>query len=199
MRIKITVMSLVLVALIAGCATPKPANTPLEKPDELTHEVLNTNERFRKYESVGLVPFDNSEAVLLSVDRDEERETEAFVRMANTYLEEGFLNEMGDIFYPRYGIIQSEADYDRYDLVIEGKYLEFDRGNQASRYWLGTGHTRVVVVGTMTETATGKVVVEFRDIKYGTGGSFGGDSIELMQENCEQIGGNISDFLEEVY
>jgi hypothetical protein len=43
------------------------------------------------------------------------------------------------------------------------------------------------------------VVVKFRDIKYGKGGSFGGDSMDLLRNNCNEIGKNISDFLEEVY
>ena len=82
---------------------------------------------------------------------------------------------------------------------MRGKFIQTDRGTRRARY-LGTGGwTNVTLSGTMTETATGKVMVKFRDIKYGKGGSFGSDSMDLLRNNCNEIGKNISDFLEEVY
>jgi len=199
MHIRTLIFSVILCAFMAGCATPKPAGTPLEKPGDLSYEALHTKDRFRKYKSVGIVPFDNSQAEMLNTNSEERSETEALIEHANSYLIDGFEDEMADNFYESYGVVESDADYDKYDLVIEGKYLDFDRGNQASRYWLGTGFTHVAVSGRMVETATGKVVADFRDIKYGTGGAFGGDSIELMMDNLGELGGNLSDFLEEVY
>ena len=115
---------------------------------------------------------------------------------------------MGDHkFYPKFGVVNTKEEAAGYDLIIDGKFIQFDRGNRAARAMASissAGKTNVTVAGTMTETATGKIVVKFRDVKYGTagsrGGSFGGsDSMKLLKGNCEDIGNNIFYFLREVY
>jgi hypothetical protein len=194
--------ALLLFGLIAlfGCAHAKPADTTLVAPGELHHEELLTKERFRKYKSVGIRPFDASAVSFLSTNAEEISEMEAFKLAAFSHLVEGFMDEMGDHnLYPKFGVANTKEEAAGYDLIIEGKFIQFERGNRALRMWNKGGWTHVMVAGTMTERATGKVVVKFRDIKYERGGSFGGDSIDLMKENCKQIGENISDFLEEVY
>ncbi|HEX9859985.1 MAG TPA: DUF4410 domain-containing protein [Nitrospirota bacterium] len=198
-RLQMFFMAAVVFAMVSGCGGPKPADAPLEAPGDLQYEKLHASERFRKYKSVGLKPFDASNAVLLSTDPDEQTETQRFVETAGRKLEQGFLDEMKDNYYGSFGIVGPDDDPAKYDLIIEGKFLEFDRGNRAARYLTGGGWTHVSIVGTMTETATGTVVVDFRDTKFGTGGAFGGDSIDLLAQNCDETGGNISDFLEEVY
>jgi len=190
---------LVLLNIFAGCAGPKPAGTPLVAPGELASEELNTTERFRKYASIGIRPFMVDDAALLSTNSDERRETESFVKTAPGYLIKGFMSEMKGGYYRRFGEVRSDSEVNDYDLVIDGRFIEFDRGNRAARYWGTGGWTRAVVSGTMTETATGKVVVKFRDTKEGKGGSFGGDSMDLLRDNCVELGGNLPDFLEEVY
>ncbi|MEK6681771.1 MAG: hypothetical protein AABY79_07370 [Nitrospirota bacterium] len=197
---------LLLIGLVAlagsffGCAHAKPADTPLVAPGDLSYEELHTTERFRKYKSVGIRLFDASDVAFLSTNAEERTEMEAFKLAASSHLINGFLEEMGDHkFYPKFGVANTKEEAAGYDLIIEGKFIQFDRGTRGARY-LGTGGwTNVSLMGTMTETATGKVVVKFRDVKYGKGGSFGGDSMDLLRNNCVEIGSNISDFLEEVY
>lgn len=196
---------LLLIGLVAlagsffGCAHAKPADTPLVAPGELSYEELHTTERFRKYKSVGIRPFDTSDVSFLSTNAEERTEMEAFKLAASSHLINGFLEEMKGNFYPKFGMANTKEEAAGYDLIIEGKFIQFDRGTRGARY-LGTGGwTNVSLMGTMTETATGKVVVKFRDVKYGKGGSFGGDSMDLLRNNCVEIGSNISDFLEEVY
>lgn len=194
--------ALLLFGLIAllGCAHAKPADTPLEAPGQLSYEELHTTERFRKYKSVGIRPFDASDVSFLSTNAEERTEMEAFKLSASGHLISGFMGEMGGHkFYPKLGVANTKEEAAGYDLIIEGKFIQFDRGSRGARYMGTGGWTNVTVAGTMTETATGKVVVKFRDIKYGKGGSFGGDSMKLLQDNCEEIGKNMSDFFRDVY
>lgn len=179
-----------------GCAGPKAASEPLEAPGDLSYEELKTDERFRKYNSVGIQPLKTEGVMFLSTDSDEQREMEDFAKAANEFLMKGFLDEMKDNYYKKYGRVDREGDEKNYDLVITGRFVEMDRGNAAGRFWGVGGQTRVLVEGSMTETATGKEVVRFRDVKMGTGNL---GSMLLLQNNCKDIGSNISDFLEEVY
>lgn len=191
---------IVLSVMSNGCASgPKPASEPLVAPNQLSYEELNTDQRFRKYASVGIRPFYTEGVDFLSTNADEKPEMEGFKRHAADDLIKGFTSEMKKIYYTKYGVIENDADASKYDLVISGKFMEFDRGNRASRYLTGKGWTSVRVSGAMTETATGKEICRFKDVKYGKGGSFGGDSMDLLKDNCEELGGNLSDFLRDVY
>lgn len=194
-RTLMAALSLIVMVSVFGCG-PKAANAPLEAPGDLSYERLHTKERFRKYERIGIRPFDSSETTTLSVDADEEAETNHFVRRASEYIEEGFLDEMKGNYYHGFGIVDSDEDASDYDLIIEGKVMEVDRGSAAARFWGVGGATRVMVSGRMIETATGEVVADFRDFKIGTGSLA---SIPLLEINAREIGRNLSDFLEEVY
>ncbi|HLB24805.1 MAG TPA: DUF4410 domain-containing protein [Nitrospirota bacterium] len=195
-RFLVVLNAFALVSLFAGCVhTPQPAGTPLTAPGDLMYEELNTTERFRKYNSVG-IRLSTEGVAFLSTDAGERLEMEGFSKSVPDYLAQGFIEEMEDNFYKKYGVVRTDEDAKSYDLIIDGKFVELDRGNAAGRFWGVGGLTHVSVSGTMTETATGKVVVNFRDFK--TGGS-GGDSLWLMRSNAVEVGRNISDFLEEVY
>jgi hypothetical protein len=188
----------VLVTLF-GCAGPKPAGTPLEAPGQLKSEELKTTERFRKYNSIGIRAFSTEDVLFSSTNAEERPEMEAFAKSANQYLSKGLFREMKKRdYYKKYGAVDSDAEAKEYDLIIEGKFTEFDRGNAAARFWGVGGLARASVTGTMKETATGKVVAKFGDYKV-SGSSGVGGSMNLLENCVEEIGGNISDFLRDVY
>jgi len=187
----------VLVTLF-GCAGPKAASTPLEAPDQLKSEELKTTERFRKYNSIGIRAFSTEDVIFSSTNAEERPEMEAFAKTANQFLTKGFFGEMKENYYKKYGSVDSDDEAKEYDLIIEGKFTEFDRGNAAARFWGVGGLARVSVTGTMKETATGKVVAKFGDYKV-AGSSGVGGSMSLLENCVDEIGGNLSDFLRDVY
>ena len=192
--------ALSLAAIFSGCAHgPAAANAPLVAPEQLQYEELHTSERFRKYESIGIRPFSVEETALLSTDPGERTEMENFRDKAADQIAAAFVKEMKGGYYKGIGIVSSDEEAAEYDLVIEGQISEIDRGNRASRYMSGTGWTHISLIGTMTDTKSGDVVVKFRDTKYGKGGTFGGDSIDLLNNNCQELGANLHDFLRDVY
>lgn len=187
--------------ILGGCASgPKPANAPLVAPGQLSYEDIKTTERLRKYDSVGIIPFSTEGATFMSTAADERPEMESFKKTAADFLVKGFEGEMKKNFYKRYGVVSSDEDMKNYDLVIEGKITEFDRGNRAARYMgMGGGYTHVSASGRMFETKTGNTVVNFQDVQYGKRGAFGGNSLDLLKDNCQEMGGNISDFMRDCY
>jgi len=187
---------LIMSGAFPACVHMKAATDPLVAPNDLMSEELNTTERFRKYNSVGIKPFSTEGVMYGSTNPEEKPEMDAFCKSANMYFIKGFSDEMKDNFYKKYGTVDNDDEARNYDLIIEGKFVEIDRGNAAGRFWGTGGATRVTIRGTMTETATGKVVAKFGDSKIGTG-SLG--SMLLLQNNCVELGGNLSDFLAEVY
>lgn len=188
-----------LATLFAGCHEPAPASEPLVAPGELNYEELNTKERFRKYNSIGIRAFSTEDVMMINVDPDERSKMDTFKKVAFDYFQKNFFDQMKGNYYKKYGLVENDADAKNFDLVIDARFVEIDRGSRAARYWGTGGWTSVKVKGTMTETATGKVVVKFQDSKVGKGGSFGGDSDDLLRNNCEELGGNLSDFLRDVY
>jgi len=195
-RLYIAAFCALTLVSVYGCAGPKAANAPLEAPGDLAYEQLNTTQRFRIYKNVGIRPFSTEGAAYLSTDPTERREMDAFVKTAAEHVIQGFLSEMKDNYYEHVGVVDTEEDAKNYDLIIDGQFTEFDRGNAAARFWGVGGEARVTVRGTMTETATGKVVVNFNDTKRDVR-NLGTEY--LMGDCCEEIGGNLSDFMSEVY
>ena len=187
-----------VLATLFGCAGPKAAGTPLEAPGQLKSEELKTTERFRKYNSIGIRAFSTEDVLFSSTNSEERPEMEAFAKTANQYLFKGFFGEMKKIYYKKYGSVDNDEEAKDYDLIIEGKFTEFDRGNAAARFWGVGGLASARVTGTMKETATGKVVAKFGDYKV-AGSSGVGGSINLLENCVEEIGGNLSDFLRDVY
>jgi len=184
-----------------GCAGPRAATAPLVAPGQLKYEDIKTTERFRKYEAIGIRPFSTEDVVFMSTSPNEMQEMETFRKTAPDLLLASFERGMKKNFYKRFGLVASDDDLASYDLVIEGEFSEFDRGNRAARYSVGfgSGSTHVSVSGRMFEPKTGNTVVIFRDALYGRWGLFGGSSMELLQRNCQDIGTNISDFLRDCY
>lgn len=195
-RFFLTVFSIIALAGVIGCGGPKAATAPLEAPGDLSYEQINTKERFRKYKSIGIRQFTTEGALYLSTEGEEQAEMDAFVRTAPEHLITGFLGEMKDNYYESFGVVKDDDDTKNYDLIIEGTFMEFDRGNAAGRFWGVGGAAHVTARGTMTDTATGEVVVNFSDTKIETR-NLGTEY--LLADCCEEIGANISDFLEEVY
>ncbi len=194
-RFLMFVFSVFVLAAMFGCG-PKDANAPLEAPGDLAYEQLNTKERFRKYASIGIRPFSTEGAIYLNTDPGEEAEMHAFARTAGDNIVSGFLSEMKDNYCKSFGVVRDDADAQNYDLIIDGSFIQMDRGNAAARFWGVGGAVTVTVKGTMTETATGKVVVNFNDTKFDTRSI---STEYLLADCCKEIGGNISDFLSEVY
>ncbi len=188
----------ILALTLYGCAGPKAASAPLEAPGQLKSEELRTTERFRKYNSIGLRLFSTEDVSFSSTNSEERPEMEAFAKTANQFLSKGFLREMKKNHYKKYGSVDSDDEAKNYDLIIEGKFTEFDRGNAAKRFWGVGGLAMARITGTMIETSTGKVVAKFSDYKD-AGSSGVGGSIHLLENCVEEIGGNLSDFLRDCY
>lgn len=195
-RVFMFVFSVFVLTAMFGCGGPKSATEPLEAPGDLTYEQLNTRERFRKFKSIGIRPFSTEGVIYQNTDQEEMAEMEAFVSTAPQHIITGFMGEMKDNYYQSYGVVKDDEDAKNYDLVIDGVFLQMDRGNAAGRFWGVGGAASVTVRGTMTETATGTVVVNFNDTKIDTR-SLGTEY--LLGDCCKEVGGNLSDFLEEVY
>lgn len=194
-RIFMTVFSMLVLSTLFACE-PKDANAPLEAPGDLAYEQLNTKTRFRQYNSVGIRPFSAEGAIYLNTDPSEQAEMDAFAKTAGEDIAAGFLGEMKDNYYKSFGVVKDDADANNYDLVIDGTFIQMDRGNAAARFWGVGGAVTVTVKGRMTETATGKVVVNFNDTKFDTRSL---NTDYLLSDCCKEVGGNISDFLSEVY
>jgi len=75
-------------------------------------------------------------------------------------------------------------------LVISAKVLEMDPGSKSARYWggFGAGAARTHLSITVTDGASGKVLLKIDQERRSGVGAFGGDYVELMQRNLRAIG-----------
>ena len=79
-------------------------------------------------------------------------------------------------------------------LLVRAKVLQMDPGSRAARYWagFGAGAARAELEGEVVESASGKVLLRFRQERRSGVGTMGGDYAELMDRNLRQIGEDVA-------
>ena len=81
-------------------------------------------------------------------------------------------------------------------LVVEGSFTTINPGSRAKRYFagFGAGKSEIEVTGTLKDAA-GATIATFRQKRVGAMGMGGGDSLDKMKSDCENIGEDIAKFL----
>jgi hypothetical protein len=81
-------------------------------------------------------------------------------------------------------------------VVIEGKFVTIDPGSRAKRYFagFGAGKSSVEVAGTVKD-ATGRTLATFEQRRVGAMGVGGGDSLDKLISDSQDIGEDIGKFL----
>lgn len=81
-------------------------------------------------------------------------------------------------------------------IVVEGAFAKINPGSRAKRYFagFGAGKSEIEVTGTVKD-ADGKTLASFRQKRVGAMGIGGGDSLNKMKADCENIGEDIAKFL----
>ena len=81
-------------------------------------------------------------------------------------------------------------------LVVEESFTTINPGSRAKRYFagFGAGKSEIELTGTVKDAA-GATIATFRQKRVGAMGMGGGDSLDKMKSDCENIGEDIAKFL----
>ena len=82
-------------------------------------------------------------------------------------------------------------------VVVEGRFVLFDPGSRAKRYWagFGAGKSGVGVEGRITNAA-GETLCEFKHRRHSGIGLGGGDYFKFLSDDTKDVGRDIAKFLD---
>ena len=94
-------------------------------------------------------------------------------------------------------ITQDGAPVPENAIVVQGKFVLFDPGSRAKRYWggFGAGKSGVGIEGKITNAA-GETLSEFKHRKHSGFGVGGGDYFKFLSDDTKDVGVDIAKFLD---
>ena len=208
-KLQIFLVSLLVMLMFAGCASsPKQYDLPERYPmefrpwlndsdDVVDYVMFNQEIDPSLYSKLVVLPIDQSSVVFDSFleegeekeERDEDSDETAISYLAAIdYLYWDNLGSLDGLI--QMPLVQADSAADgEHVLLLETDVLIVNPGSRGARYMVGfgVGATELKLEGRLVDSETGDVLVSFTHASFGWGGSFGGDSYELLEENMKTI------------
>jgi hypothetical protein len=194
---KRTTVLRVLVLLLAVALVATPGFAKKKKPSSSTEpgtykewnediDQIEIVEKFSMsdYGAIVVTPFDTAETPLPDKADNTYDPVQKVLRNPQSAFADGLTGEIR-------GVEVKEAESGGPgSLVVSAKVVEMDPGSKAARYWagFGAGAARARLEITVTDGASGKVLLRIDQERRSGVGMMGGDYVELMQRNLRAIG-----------
>ncbi len=196
-------ISIITILFLSGCVSTAqlydlPETYPTEfEPweDEVDYVMFHQEINPSAYSKLVVLPINQSDVTFDSVDDvDDEEEDNEDDEIAIAYLEEidnlyfenlSTLTELMEMPLVQTDTVPEETDV----ILLETDVLLVNPGSRGLRYTVGfgAGAAQLELVGRLVDGETGEILVTFRHKTYGMGGSFGGDSYELLVESMKDL------------
>jgi Domain of unknown function (DUF4410) len=176
------------------------AEQPLAKPGVLNEEAVTTTQRLAKYDTIIIKDFSTKDVVYDRIDDEEKPKVEAIKPLIVKNLTLSIEAEMKKRKLFKNVIVNGDAKGNA--VILEGKFIEFNGGSRALRFWvgMGAGKTYLKAKGRLIDAETGKELAVFEDQETGYKGVASMENFEsLFPHQAMSLGEHVSEFIEKLY
>jgi hypothetical protein len=176
------------------------AEQPLVKPDVLDEEAVMTSQRLSKYDTIVIKDFSTEGVVYDRIDDEERPKVEAMKPLIVKNLTLSIEAEMKKRNLFKSVVVNSDIKENA--VILEGKFIEFNGGSRALRFWvgMGAGKTYLKVTGRLIDAQTGKELATFKDQESGYKGVVSMESFEsLFPHQSMSLGEHVGEFIQKLY
>jgi len=176
------------------------AEQPLAKPGVLNEETVMTSQRLAKYDTLIIKDFSTKDVIYDRIDDEERPKVEALKPLIVKNLTLSIEAEMKKRKLFKNVVVNGDVKGNA--VILEGKFIEFNGGSRALRFWvgMGAGKTYLKAKGRLIDAETGKELAAFEDQETGYKGVASLENFEsLFPHQAMSLGEHVGEFIEKLY